>query len=299
MGIIIGKHIVKNLKQQVRVSDYLAHKFPQLQSRKSVKKALKKQLILHNKQIAQSGTFVRLGDEFELMEDNVNPPKIFPMDLEVIFEDDHLAIVFKPAGYPVSGNQYKTILNALPHNLNKSTLADALPWPLPTHRLDAPTSGLLIVAKTHSTRISLGDMFAHKTIQKRYHAVVQGFLNIKGKLNSPIDGKSAESQIKTLKIVPSKYNEYLSLMELSPLTGRTHQLRIHLSRLGHPIAGDKLYGKLGNTIGHKGLFLSAVALTFKHPVTGENLEFTVEHPKKFDSYMEREQRFITPPQKNI
>ncbi|SFT50838.1 tRNA pseudouridine65 synthase/23S rRNA pseudouridine1911/1915/1917 synthase [Lishizhenia tianjinensis] len=293
MEIIIGTHTVTEELENIRVSDYLALKFPQLQSRKAVKKALKKKLLLHNKNIALSGTYVKQGDLFELLEEQVTPPKIFPLGLEVLFEDEYLAVVFKPAGFPVSGNQYKTIHNALPHNLSSSQETDALNWPLPVHRLDAPTSGLLIIAKTHGARIALGEMLAKKEIQKHYHAVVQGYFNTKGILNTPIEGKKAESHLKTLSISPSKLNGHLSLLELSPLTGRTHQLRIHLSRLGHPIAGDKIYGKPGNTIGHKGLFLSAIALEFIHPKTNEKIEIRVKHPAKFDSYLAREARNAT------
>ncbi|MDX1446175.1 RluA family pseudouridine synthase [Lishizhenia sp.] len=293
MEIILATYTVVDNPKDVRVSDYLVDRFPQLQSRKAVKKALKKHLLLHNKSIALSGTFVQQGDVFELLEDTVVPPKIFPLELEIVYEDEYLAVINKPAGYPVSGNLYKTIHNALPHNLKPSQQEDALAWPLPIHRLDAPTSGLLIIAKTYSSRIALGDMLAHKKIQKHYHAVVQGYLKITGILNTAIEGKSAASEIKTLSITPSKYNGHLSLMELSPLTGRTHQLRIHLARLGHPIAGDKLYGIPGNTIGHKGLFLSAIALTFTHPITQEELKLSVEHPKKFDSYLAREARNAT------
>lgn len=131
-------------------------------------------------------------------------------------------------------------------------------------------------------------MLAQKEITKIYHAVVQGFLNTKGELNTDLDDKKALSLIRTLKITPSKFNKHLSLMELQPVTGRTHQLRIHMARLGHPIAGDKLYGVQGNTIGHKGLFLSAVNLNFIHPKTKKVINITVDHPKKFDSYMLRE-----------
>lgn len=287
---IIATHIVENETSEIRVSDYLIGIFEQLPSRKSIKKALKRKELLLNGTIAVSGTFVNLGDKFELLESQRAVPKVFPLDLNVIYEDDFLAVINKPAGYPVSGNMYKCIYNALTHNLKQSTQNDALNWPQPIHRLDAATSGLLVIAKTTSVRIKLGDMLSKKEITKIYHAVVQGFLQTKGELNSEIDGKKCTSSIKTLHIEQSKHNGHLTLMELSPITGRTHQLRIHLSRLGFPIAGDKQYGRTGNTIKHKGLFLAAVQLKFNHPISGELLKINIERPKKFESYMLREAR---------
>lgn len=285
---IISKHTVPAIENKIRVSDYLINVFEQLPSRKSVKKSLKRKEILHNGSIALSGTYVKTGDQFELLESLRPVPKVFPLDLKVHYEDEYLAVIYKPAGYPVSGNVYKSIYNALTYNLNKSSQRDALDWPQPIHRLDAQTSGLLVITKTISVRIKLGEMLAKKEIAKLYHAIVQGRIQTKGELNSSIEGKKCLSKINTLKIEKSKYNGHLTLMELSPVTGRTHQLRIHLSRLGYPIAGDKLYGKKGNTIQHKGLFLSAVQLTFKHPINGEEITIRTDTPQKFTSYMLRE-----------
>ena len=210
--------------------------------------------------------------------------------LDVIFEDEDLAVIFKPAGINVSGNQFKTIQNALLFNINPSTKIDALDWPLPVHRLDNQTSGLLLIAKTKLARVKLGQAFEKKTVLKKYTAVVIGDLRDSGEINLPIDGKQSLSFYTSMSVVPSLKNGDLSLLELIPKTGRTHQLRIHCASINHPILGDKLYGKNGLILKNKGLFLCAVSLDFKHPVTKQIITFEVPTPHKFIKRMENEKR---------
>lgn len=202
-----------------------------------------------------------------------------------------MAIINKPAGISVSGNQYKTIVNALGFNLKVSNQKDALNWPLPVHRLDNQTSGLLIIAKTVMARIKLGRAFENKQIKKKYQAIVIGKTDPKGSVNYKIGEKEAFSEYKTLQTVKSLKNDYLSLLELIPSTGRTHQLRIHCAKaLGTPILGDKIYGKPNLILKHKGLFLCAVALDFVHPITTEELKIRIATPHKFIKRLENEQR---------
>lgn len=231
------------------------------------------------------------NDVVSVVDLNLKPPKVFPLKLEVIFEDDYLAIINKPAGISVSGNQYKTIVNALGFNLKQSQQKDALNWPLPVHRLDNQTSGLLIIAKTIMARIELGKAFENKQIQKRYHAVVIGKTPTSGSINHKVGEKEALSDYKTLQTVQSLKSGYLSLLELTPQTGRTHQLRIHCAKaLGTPILGDKIYGDSNLILKHKGLFLCAVALDFVHPLTKEELKIEIATPYKFIKRLENEQR---------
>ena len=218
------------------------------------------------------------------------PPKTYRLKLEIIYEDEDLAIIIKPAGISVSGNQYKTIQNALMYNLTPSTKPDHLDWPLPVHRLDNQTAGLLLIAKTRTARIRLGQAFEQQKIDKVYHAVVIGEIPKSGIINLPIENKQAISQYKKLLDVPSLKNQTLSLIELYPKTGRTHQLRIHCALIDHPILGDKLYGKEGLILKAKGLFLSAVKLTFEHPISGLSQTFSIPTPKKFITRLMNEKR---------
>jgi RluA family pseudouridine synthase len=282
-------HKVSVLTGETRILDYCRGIFPQLPSRKSVEKAFKKGLIYLNGESVETGRFLKLGDVIELKEPPAIQHKHFILDIEVVYEDDHLAIVNKPAGYPVSGNRFKTIAQALPHNLKPGTAPDALPVPLPVHRLDAATSGLLVVAKTRSTHASFGQLFEVRGVTKTYHAIAVGSMPEHGEITSPIEGLPAETSFKVLRSAPSLRNGHLSLVELQPRTGRTHQLRIHLASIGHPIAGDTLYGPANSTLRGKGLFLAATALRFPHPIFTETLvDVSIQQPNKFLALLDRE-----------
>lgn len=239
---------------------------------------------------ATTGTWVEAGQKIELMELELTPPKPYSLSLSIIFEDDCLAVIYKPPGIVVSGNRFRTIQNALAGNLKSSFALDSLPWPQPVHRLDAATSGLLIIAKTRKSRIDLGKQFQNKEVVKRYHAIVMGKMPAKGSIDSDIDNKPALTTYRFIESVPSLKNDWLTLVELCPKTGRTHQLRIHLSQLGFPILGDKLYGKEGQILKGKGLFLSATGLQFKHPLSHKTLDFSIDIPGKFQAHLSRELR---------
>jgi len=232
-----------------------------------------------------------------LVDLELTPPKAYHLSLEIIHEDDDIAVILKPAGINVSGNQFKTIQNALLYNLKESTKADKLPWPLPVHRLDNQTSGLLIIAKTKTSRIRLGRAFEKREIQKKYHALVIGNLEENGTINTPIENKSSTSHFSKIATVPSLKNTFLSLVELAPVTGRTHQLRIHCAAIGFPILGDKIYGEEGMVLKHKGLFLSAVSLEFSHPIDGHKISLQIPTPLKFIRRMENEKRRFNATQK--
>ncbi|MEM9991827.1 MAG: RluA family pseudouridine synthase, partial [Bacteroidota bacterium] len=229
-------------------------------------------------------------DRLECVDLALPPPEPYRLSLEVVYEDDWIAVVNKPSGLVVSGNQFRTLENALLHNLLSSKQPDALRAFRTAHRLDAPTSGLVLIAKTASVRVELGKLFEERRIHKRYQAIVIGKTAAVGDITSPIEQKEAYSKYECVKCVPSLRNQYLSLLNLYPTTGRTHQLRIHLASIGHPIMGDKQYGKAGEIMKHKGLFLAAVALEFQHPITTEHLQITIDMPHKFKSLLTREER---------
>lgn len=290
MPIILATHVVPSIERSQRLSDYLCTVFVQLPSRKSVKTAIKKGAIFVDGKKGHTGDWVKKGQKIDLIDLDKAPSKILKMPMEVLYEDAYLAVVFKPAGLPVSGNQFRTVENALLYNIQLSTEADALKQPRAAHRLDAPTSGLLLIAKTKQARINLGAQFEAKTIQKRYQAIVIGATAPKGEINIPIEGKASLSFYECLQTVDSLKSGQLSLLNLYPKTGRTHQLRIHLSKLGFPILGDALYGTEGLILKHKGLFLTAIELRFKHPVSGEEQTLVLPTPYKYEALLKREQR---------
>jgi RluA family pseudouridine synthase len=285
---LIAKHIVPDNITDIRIYDYCLALFVQLPSRKSVKKAIDNGEILVNENSVKTGYWLKGGEELSLVDREKTPPKTYHKKLDILYEDSHLAVIYKPAGLLVSGNQFKTVTNALAYNLNPSEEVDALPWALPVHRLDKATSGLLLIAKTKKCRMLLGQQFEEGRIQKQYHAVVLGELKGKGKFNTPIDGKAAQSLFESISSYPSLRSEHLTLLKLFPKTGRTHQLRKHLAENGHAILGDPLYSPENLQLKHKGLFLSATRLKFKHPVTKKEVKIEVDPPKKFMKRLESE-----------
>lgn len=287
---VLSTHRVPDSVVRQRLSDYLCGIFPQLPSRNSVKKALKKGAILLNGRRAFTGDWAEPSQIIDLLKLEQAPQRAFKLPLEVIAEDDYLAVVIKPAGYPVSGTSFQTIEQALPFNLTPSTAVDASAQPRVVHRLDVPTSGLLLVSKTRSARMHLGAQFEAKTIQKRYQALVVGQPKSRGSISTPVDDKAAYTRYECLRTVPSLRNHQISLMDLYPKTGRTHQLRRHLAGIGHPILGDGLYGKEGQVMKHKGLFLRAVEIHFNHPKTELRQLYHLPTPHKFNALLEREQR---------
>ncbi len=279
--MVIESHTVPQLSESIRLSDYAGGIFKTVSSRKGMKKAIDKGLVLLNGNVAHTGDLLHGGETIELLEDlSQNRPEI-DLELEVLFEDEHLAVIHKPAGIEVSGNKRWSIANALSSNLKSSTLADALKFPEPIHRLDYPTSGVLLVGKTASVVIELNQLFEHREVEKLYHAVTIGSMIPEGEMDAPIDDKPSHSSFKVLGTIPSERFGCFNLVELHPHTGRRHQLRKHLSQLGNPILGDKDYGIEGLILNGKGLYLRASSLRFIHPKTEQEIDIRSELPKKF------------------
>ena len=272
----------------VRLSDYARTAFPSIPSRKGIAKAIKRGELWVDGAPGQSGDWVETGQMLELVDLQQHVPKTYPLPLEVVFEDEWLAVVNKPAGIEVSGNKFKTIENALAGSLSPSTQSDALGWPRPVHRLDYSTSGLLLVAKTSGAQVFLGRQFEERAVRKRYCAVVMGALSVSGQVDDPINGLPAHSDYTVAETVPSLRSGHLTRVDLFPVTGRTHQLRIHMAAIGHPIVGDTKYGKEGNVLKGKGLFLAAVELRFPHPVDQREITVSTDVPPKFGTLLKRE-----------
>ena len=278
----IETHTVPILSERIRLSDYIPGIFKTLSSRKASKKAIKSGLVTINGEVGFTSDYLNGNEILDLYQSPIqNKKPSIDLKLEVLFEDDHLAIVHKPAGIVVSGNKNFTLENALGANLKKSSQEDALQRSEPVHRLDYPTSGALLIAKTATALIALNKMFEEKSIQKVYSAVTMGNQTESGIIESDIDSKKSKTIYKVLQTKESKKYEALNLMELQPYTGRRHQLRKHMASIGNPIFGDLLYGVEGKNGKGNGLYLHAFSIQFQHPITGKEVSIHAPLPKKF------------------
>ncbi len=278
---LVETHTAKKITEPIRFQEYAVGIFKTVSTKSGIKKAIKKKLIFIDDELASTSKYIVGGEKIELFEsENSSTFKRLKLDLEVLFEDDYLAIIYKPSGILVSGNKFVTIANGLAQNLKKSNQIDAVK-PQPIHRLDYPTSGILLFGKTSSTIIKLSGLFKNKEITKTYHAIAIGKMCSGGIINLNIEEKNASTDFRVLSSVSSNRFEYINLVKLSPRTGRKHQLRKHLSAIGHQILGDKEYGNPEFILKGKGLYLHATALEFKHPFTNESISITKELPKKF------------------
>ncbi len=283
----LKSHIVKTLNTSVRIEAYCRGLFEELPSNKSVKKSFSKGVIRVNGKNISSSYYIKEGDEIELWDMEERAPLPYDMPIKIIFEDDSLAVVFKPAGLPTSGNFYRTLENAIQGKLANS-LNNPLKWPKPVHRLDSPTSGLVIIAKSIHARIELGNMLQNRMIKKTYCALLIGKIEKDVRIDFQLEGKDSITELSVIEYKESLNNNHITKVLMKPITGRTHQLRKHAALIKHPIIGDAEYGEKGNVLLHKGLFLCAVKLKFKHPLTKEEINIEIEPPKKFDKLMERE-----------
>jgi len=218
--------------------------------------------------------------------------------LEVVYEDKDLAVINKPSGlvvHPAPGNYEHTLVNALLYYFN--CLSDINPQrPGIVHRLDKGTSGLLVIAKNNQSHLGLAQQFSKHSIKRKYIALVKGRMEFNEDIIELPIGRHPRKR-KNMSVGFSKNTKYaktyyhtlkrlnnFSLLELEPYTGRTHQLRVHLAFLGHPILGDTMYGK-NNEFSR--LALHAETLGFTHPLTGKFIEFSCKIPKEFSDFIER------------
>ena len=278
----VEKYTVSSLPEKTRLSDLPAGTFVTIRSRKGFKKALKAGYVLLNGTLAHTADYVSGGEEIEIIQ--IPLPKKKPtieLDLTVLYEDDYLAIIHKPAGILVSGNKRITVENALTSNLSESKLPNAIPRPEPIHRLDYPTSGCLLIGKTMDAVHRLNKMFEFKKIEKQYFAITVGLPKQEGYIKTTIDNKESKTHFKCRAFKESRKYQRLSLLELTPFTGRKHQLRIHLSSQNTPILGDATYGTKETVGGGSGLYLHAYSLKFTHPITEQVIQVNSPMPKKF------------------
>lgn len=277
------EHFVQPLNYPIRIQEYGVGIFIHAPTKSALKKALKKQFITVNDAVATTATFIKGGETIRLViPAQIPPKKQLKFPLKILFEDDCLAAIYKPAGILVSGNSFKTITNALEQNLTPSTAEDAT-TPQPVHRLDYATTGILLIGKTSSSIRALGNLFEERKLKKTYLAITIGNMPSTGTITSEVGDKMAQSDYTVLETVPSGRFGILNLVKLNPESGRRHQLRIHLSSIGNPILGDKDYGIEGLILTGKGMYLHAHTLNFEHPFTQEKLNLKADLPEKFNT----------------
>ena len=272
----------------VRLDHFLTRRFEQVPSRAWARKAIKRGEVALNGEHAEGSRWLRPGDVVVLQASRRRAP-VLELEIRVLYEDEHIGVVDKPSGIETSGAKCRVLEHALPFNLEPSERADALAQPRVVHRLDYPTSGLVLCAKTGSAHAALGRSFQARTILKRYRAILTGRLEGEGRVEVSLEGREAHSRYAAREHTPSLHIGWQTTVDLWPKTGRTHQLRRHMASLGHPILGDALYGE-GKVLRGRGLFLCAVELVFPHPVSGDSLRIVRDEPQRFRTFREREAR---------
>lgn len=277
-----------------RLDKYLAEEMTDL-SRSRIKELVQAGEVLVNGKKSKVSYKVQKGDLIQVTVLPLEPLKLEAenIPLDIVYEDEDVIVVNKPQGmvvHPAAGHPSHTLVNALLYHTRD--LADSPEGFRPgiVHRIDKDTSGLLMVAKNAAARESLEKQLAAKSNKRQYLAIVHGnFAEEEGTIDAPIGrnpkdrkqmavvekGKSAVTHFKVLE----QYQGY-SLVECQLETGRTHQIRVHMAYIGHPLAGDPLYGPRKTLPGH-GQFLHAKTLGFEQPSTGEWLEFSVQPPEIF------------------
>ncbi len=277
----------------MRLDAYLNDEIDDL-TRSQIQKLIKDENILVNGQaVAKTGYKIVNGDKISVTIPEEQPIEAVAenIPLDVVYEDQDVLVVNKPQGmvvHPAAGHPDKTLVNAILYHCQIND--DDVIRPGIVHRIDKDTSGLLMVAKNNLAKQSLMKQLKEKSNLREYLAIVHGnFKEKTGKINAPL-GRSKVDRKKQAVIENGRHAvthfevleqfENYSLLKLKLETGRTHQIRVHMQYIGHPVAGDPLYGPK-NTLEGNGQFLHAKTLGFEHPRTHEWMEFSVEPPKIF------------------
>ncbi|CAM9648947.1 unnamed protein product, partial [Heterosigma akashiwo] len=260
----------------------------------SAKRPCRKALVLVNGEVKRAADFVRTGDRVEL-QIRSNPAQLpsnaeLPFEMKVVFEDDHCAVVVKPPGISVHDNaephSMKTVRACLPHVLKPAKLDSnhhMLRRPLHVNRLDKPTGGLILAAKTQIALTNLNEQFRTRGVkEKKYRAIVVGRIEQqKGVINEPLKGKASVSRFDVVSHTRSARFGWITTVNLYPETGRTHQLRKHMSMMGNPILGDERYSSAEKQLPGCDLCLWCLSMEFEHPVTKVLVQCAIEEPESF------------------
>jgi len=298
MGVEKVFHI-SSRESSKRIDHFLALHLPL--SRSAVQRLIKSQYVTVNGEPVKQNYKIRSGDEIRVYIPGITPIPLIPepIPLDILYEDEYLIVLNKPAGlvvHPAPGHERGTLVNALLYHCKDLKGIGGRERPGIVHRLDKDTSGVLVVAKTDHVHRHLSNQFKWHTVQRIYIALVKGVMeDDKGTIELPI-GRDKKDRKKisprTLKPrmaitnykVLKRFKDF-TLVELKPETGRTHQLRVHLAYLQHPIVGDPIYGGR-EKIKAPRMMLHARYLGFVHPVKGEYMEFEAPLPEEMKKFIE-------------
>ena len=279
-----------------RLDVYVAKNFDI--SRTKASKLIDEKKVLVNG-LPEKASYKVLEDDEVIVDDDLNyeihiDKENIPLD--IVYEDEYLLIVNKASGmvvHPAPGNYSGTLVNALLYKFDLDGVGESF-RPGIVHRIDKDTSGLLVVAKTDKALELLSNMIKNKEVKREYIAIVDGIINHeKGTIDAPIgrdkknrqkmcvtdeNGKESITHFEVLKRV-GNYTVVKCILD----TGRTHQIRVHFSYIGHPVTNDPLYGK--ETIKGFGQFLHSKSISFIHPFTKKEIHFEVKEPKEFEEFI--------------
>ncbi len=289
------KKFLINDELSLRIDVYLSEQLGFTRSR--VKKLCDEQNVTVNGKVVKSNKIVKKGDELEVILPEVKNLDLEPenIPLDIVYQDDDLAVINKPQGLTVhagSGTNGSTLVNALLFHLDNLSGINGVVRPGIVHRIDKNTSGLLVVAKNDASHLALAKQLENKTCRRIYLALLEGVVKTdKGKIDTFINrsekdrtkmavsdfGREAITEYKVIK----RFGNY-TLCEFSLKTGRTQQIRVHAKHIGHPVVGDKEYGYKNQKFNLNGQLLHAYKLEFVHPSKGEKMCFTAPLPDYFE-----------------
>ena len=299
------RYVVSEAQNGQRLDAFLAAAADGL-TRSAVQQLLEKGAVCCNGALQRKSCRVKTGDRVELQRPDPVEIDVIPQQipLDVVYEDDALLVINKPKGmvvHPAPGNPDGTLVNALLwHCRGQLSGINGEVRPGIVHRIDKDTSGLLVVAKTNEAHLGLAAQLEGHHIDRVYRAVCYGgFSNEEGTVDSPIArdpadrkrmkaGVSGGRDAVTHYRVLSSHNGF-SYIECHLETGRTHQIRVHMASIGHPLAGDAVYGPRKVITELEGQCLHAVQLSFTHPVSGKPMTFFASLPDYFEKFLEKMQ----------
>lgn len=274
----------------LRLDVFIAQRLPHL-SRSFIQKLIADGYVLLDVKAVRAGVKLKKGDSISVIIPPPIPCDIVAEDipLHIVYDDSDLLVVNKPHGmttHPAHGNMVHTLVNAVLSYLPTLPESDSPARPGIVHRLDKDTSGLIIIAKTPSALADLSSQFKSRLVKKTYLALVRGKLKLSsGIIDAPIRRDRVRRQrmaidaagrpARTAYTVMEQLSGY-TLLEVCPETGRTHQIRVHLASIGHPVVGDIVYGAKSELVGRQ--FLHALRLSFLLPTSREAVEFTAPLP---------------------
>lgn len=289
-------------KEKLRIDKYLINELDY--SRSKIQRMINSNNILVNNNPIKTSYNLHIGDEITINEEYNEVLEIKPenIPLDIYYEDEYLLVVNKPSGmvvHPAAGNYEKTLVNALMYHCNNNlSNVNGEIRPGIVHRIDKDTSGLLLVAKNDEVHNDLAKQIADKTVTRKYVALVQGVIaedtatidapigrDVNDRKKMAVTDKNAKDAITHLRVL--KRYEKSTLIECNLETGRTHQIRVHLNYIGHPIVNDPVYGYKKLDDKEFGQMLHAKTIGFIHPITKKYLEFTSNPPKCFEKILDQ------------